>query len=92
MCRQGRCFRFFLYRCSRWRERAARLSDRAISADVSKLEQVRAWSGRPLWEMRLADADRYFENVMRAAAQNTGIKSPGKFRSGFLQKLLPTSP
>ena len=31
---------------------AAGLSDRTISADVSNLEQVRAWFGRPLWEMR----------------------------------------
>ena len=36
---------------------AAGLSDRTISADVSNLEQVRAWFGRPLWEMRPADAD-----------------------------------
>jgi integrase/recombinase XerD len=34
---------------------AAGLSDRTISADVSNLEQVRAWLGRPLWEMRPAD-------------------------------------
>ncbi len=50
---------------------AAGLSDRTISADVSNLEQVRAWFGRPLWEMRPADADEYFGKVMRAAARNT---------------------
>ena len=53
---------------------AAGLSDRTISADVSNLEQVRAWFGRPLWEMRPADADEYFGKVMRAAAQNTRLK------------------
>ena len=50
---------------------AAGLSDRTISADVSNLEQVRAWFGRPLWEMRPADADEYFGKVLRAAARNT---------------------
>jgi integrase/recombinase XerD len=53
---------------------AARLSDKTISVDVSKLEQVRAWLGRPLREMRPADADEYFGKVMRAAAQNTRLK------------------
>jgi integrase/recombinase XerD len=53
---------------------AAGLSDKTISADVSNLEQVRAWFGRPLWEMRPADADEYFGRVMRAAAQNTRLK------------------
>ena len=53
---------------------AAGLSDKTISADVSNLEQVRAWFGRPLWEMRPADADEYFGKVMRAAAQNTRLK------------------
>ena len=53
---------------------AAGLSDRTISADVSNLEQVRAWFGRPLWEMHPADADEYFGKVMRAAAQNTRLK------------------
>ena len=31
---------------------AAGLSDSTISGDVSNLEQVRAWFGLPLWEMR----------------------------------------
>jgi hypothetical protein len=34
---------------------AADLSDKTISADVSNLEQVRAWFGRPLREMRSAN-------------------------------------
>jgi hypothetical protein len=53
---------------------AAGLSDKTISAEVSNLEQVRAWFGRPLWGMRPADADEYFGKVMRAAAQNTRLK------------------
>src|SRR5271167_623120 len=53
---------------------AAGLSDKTISADVSNLEQVRAWFGRPLWEMRPSDADEYLGKVMRAAAQNTRLK------------------
>jgi len=36
---------------------AAGLSDGTISSDVVQLEQVRAWFGRPLWEMEPADAD-----------------------------------
>ncbi|MEU7864271.1 hypothetical protein [Nonomuraea sp. NPDC049141] len=33
---------------------AAGLSDGTISSDVMHLEQVRAWFGRPLWEMEPA--------------------------------------
>ena len=36
---------------------AAGLPDGTISSDVIHLEQVRAWFGRPLWEMQPADAD-----------------------------------
>ena len=39
---------------------AAGLSDWTISLDVTYLEQVRAWFGRPLWEMQPTDADEYF--------------------------------
>jgi hypothetical protein len=39
---------------------AAGLSDGTISSDVVHLEQVRAWFGRPLWEMEPADADAYW--------------------------------
>src|SRR5271156_3842051 len=53
---------------------AAGLSDKTVSADVSNLEQVRAWFGRPLWEMRPAGAGEDFGKVMRAAAQNTRLK------------------
>ena len=39
---------------------AAGLADSTIASDVMNLEQVRAWLGRPLWEMEPADADAYF--------------------------------
>jgi integrase/recombinase XerD len=66
---------------------AAGLSDKTISAGVSNLEQVRAWFGRPLWEMRPSDADEYFGRVMRAAAQNTRLKRAQalKVRFAFLE-------
>jgi integrase/recombinase XerD len=62
---------------------AAGLSDRTISADVSNLEQVRAWFGKPLWEMRPADADEYFGKVMRAAARNTRAARAQALRTWF---------
>ena len=62
---------------------AAGLSDRTISADVSNLEQVRAWFGQPLWEMRPADADEYFGKVMRAAARNTRLKRAQALKTWF---------
>jgi integrase/recombinase XerD len=48
---------------------AARLSDGTIASDVVHLEQVRAWFGRPLWEMEPADADVYFGKVLRDSSQ-----------------------
>ena len=62
---------------------AAGLSDKTISGDVSHLEQVRAWFGRPLWEMRPADADAYFGKVMRAAAANTRLKRAQALKTWF---------
>jgi integrase/recombinase XerD len=47
---------------------AAGLADVTIRSDVSHLEQVRAWFGRPLWEMEPADADAYFGKVLRGVA------------------------
>ena len=37
------------------------------------LEQVRAWFGRPLWDMEPADADAYFGKVLRGAAKGTRL-------------------
>jgi hypothetical protein len=53
---------------------AAGLSDRTISLDVTHLEQIRAWFGRPLWEMCPADADTYFGKALRGAAGAPGCR------------------
>jgi integrase/recombinase XerD len=50
---------------------SAGLSDGTIRGEVSNLEQVREWFGRPLWEMEPADADAYLGKVMRQAASGT---------------------
>ena len=62
---------------------AAGLSDSTISGDVSNLEQVRAWFGRPLWEMTPADAGMYFGKVMRAAAVSTRLKRAQAIKTWF---------
>ena len=49
---------------------SAGLADSTVSGDVGQLEQVRAWFGRPLWEMQPADADTYFGRVLRGAARS----------------------
>lgn len=50
---------------------SAGLSDSTIRGEVSNLEQVREWFGRPLWEMEPTDADAYFGHVLRRAASGT---------------------
>ena len=50
---------------------SAGLADATIRGDVGNLEQVRAWFGRPLWEMEPPDADAYFGKVLRSAAGGT---------------------
>jgi hypothetical protein len=52
---------------------AAGLSDGTIRGDVSHLEQVRSWFGRPLWDMVAGDADAYFGEVLRAAPSGTRL-------------------
>jgi hypothetical protein len=52
---------------------AAGLSDATITSDVVNLEQIRVWFGRPLREMKRADADAYFGTVLRSAAKGTRI-------------------
>jgi integrase/recombinase XerD len=50
---------------------AAGLADSTVRSDLGALGHVRAWFGRPLWEMEPADADEYFGVVLRGAANNT---------------------
>ena len=52
---------------------AAGLSDGTISSDVIRLEQVRAWLGRPLWDMEPSDADAYFGKMLRSTAKGTRL-------------------
>lgn len=50
---------------------AAGMVDTTIRNDVCDLEQVRAWLGRPLWEMQPRDADRYLGKELRKASPLT---------------------
>ena len=50
---------------------SAGLADSTIRNDTGHLELVRAWFGRPLWEMQPADADAYFGKVLRDARPST---------------------
>ena len=63
---------------------AAGLADATIRSDVSHLEQVRAWFGRPLWDMEPADADTYFGKVLRDAAKGTRLGRSQALRTYFL--------
>ena len=63
---------------------AAGLADVTIRSDVSHLEQVRNWFGRPLWDMEPADADAYFGKVLRGAAKGTRLGRSQALRTYFL--------
>lgn len=52
---------------------SAGLADGTIRGEVSNLEQVREWFGRPLWDMAPGDADDYFGRVLRRAAAGTRL-------------------
>lgn len=52
---------------------SAGLTDGTIRGDVSNLEQVRAWFGRPLWELEPSDADAYFGRELRGSASGTRL-------------------
>ena len=52
---------------------AAGLSDNTIRSDVSQLEQVRIWFGKPLWDMEPRDADGYFGTILRPVPTNTRL-------------------
>jgi integrase/recombinase XerD len=62
---------------------AAGLADGTIRSDVVHLEQVRAWFGRPLWELEPADADAYFGKVLRTAAKSTGLARAQALKTYF---------
>ena len=63
---------------------AAGLADATIRSDVLHLEQVRAWFGRPLWDMEPADADAYFGTVLRGAAKGTRLARSQALKAYFL--------
>ena len=63
---------------------AAGLADNTIRTDVLHLEQLRAWFGRPLWDMEPADADAYFGKVLRDAAKGTRLARSQALRTYFL--------
>ena len=63
---------------------AAGLSDNTIRSDVLHLEQLRAWFGRPLWDMAPADADAYFGMVLRDAAKGTRLARCQALKTYFL--------
>jgi integrase/recombinase XerD len=63
---------------------AAGLADATIRSDVSHLEQLRSWFGRPLWDMEPADADAYFGTVLRDAAKGTRLGRSQALRTYFL--------
>ncbi len=63
---------------------AAGLSDGTISSDVIHLEQVRAWFGRPLWDMEPADADAYFGKVLRGVAKGTRLSRAQALKTYFV--------
>ena len=67
---------------------AAGLADGTISSDVVHLEQVRAWFGRPLWEMEPADVDAYFGRALRGASSGT---RPGRWPAGWWRTRRPTA-
>ena len=63
---------------------AAGLADATIRSDVLHLEQLRAWFGRPLWDMQPADADAYFGTVLRDAAKGTRLARSQALKTYFL--------
>ncbi|WP_433665200.1 tyrosine-type recombinase/integrase [Nocardia sp. CA-128927] len=62
---------------------AAGLADNTIRSDLSNLEQIRAWFGRPLWEMEPADADTYFGKALRSAPRNTSLARAQALKTYF---------
>jgi integrase/recombinase XerD len=62
---------------------SAGMSDSTIRSDVSNLEHVRAWFGRPLWAMEPAHADAYFGKELRTAPSGTRLSRAQSLRTYF---------
>jgi site-specific recombinase XerD len=62
---------------------SAGVTDGTIRGDISHLEQLRAWFGRPLWEMEPADADVYFGRVLRGRPSGTRLARSQALRTYF---------
>lgn len=56
---------------------SAGLADETIRGELSNLEQIREWFGRPLWEMEPSEADAYFGRELRGAASGTRLARVG---------------
>lgn len=63
---------------------SAGLTDGTVRGDVSQLEQIRDWFGRPLWEMDPTDADTYFGRVLRGAPSGTRLARSQALRTYFV--------
>ncbi|WP_205315638.1 hypothetical protein [Nonomuraea lactucae] len=63
-----------------WRDE----KDAYFPSDVMHLEQVRAWFGRPLWEMEPANADVHFGKVLRSTAKGTRLSRAQALKTFFL--------
>lgn len=63
---------------------SAGLADATIRGEIGHLEQVRAWFGRPLWEMEPPDADAYFGKVLRGAAKGTRLARSSAITTYFV--------
>ena len=57
---------------------SAGLADSTIRNDTGHLELIRAWFGRPLWEMQPGDADAYFGRVLRDAQAVDAHRAGGR--------------
>ncbi|MEW1819098.1 tyrosine-type recombinase/integrase, partial [Streptomyces diastaticus] len=63
---------------------SAGLADGTIRGDVGHLDQMRAWFGRPLWEMEPTDADGYFGKVLRGSPSGTRLARAQALTTYFL--------
>lgn len=62
---------------------SAGLTDSTVRGDVSQLEQIREWFGRPLWEMEPTDADAYFGRALRGSPSGTRLARSQALRTYF---------